>query len=153
MIAGRALVAGAAHGPVLALADAVSFWGGFDPGTGHIIDRSHPDCGLCLRDSVVVMPGTRGSAGTPGALAEAIRAGTAPRALVITKADINLVAGAMVAETLYGITCPVVVVAEHDHDELRRWTTLTHTADGAIRPGARPGSAVSRSRSPDSRSR
>ena len=143
MIGGRVLVAGTARGPVLVLTDAVSFWGGFDPGTGCITDRSHPDCGVCLRDSVVVMPGARGSAGTPGALAEAIRAGTAPRALVITKADINIVAGAMVADTLYDLTCPVVVVAEHDADRLRRWTTVTVSADGTIRPDATAGSPVS----------
>lgn len=60
-------------------------------------------------------------------------------ALVITMADINIMAGAIAADTRCGVTCPVVVVAER----LQRWTTVTVSADGTLRPGAPSGSAFS----------
>ena len=42
-------------------------------------------------------------------LAEAIRRGTAPRALLLGRPDPILTVGAMVALDLYGLRCPVVV--------------------------------------------
>ena len=39
------LVPGTASGEVLALAEPLSFWGGYDAATGRIIDRWHPDHG------------------------------------------------------------------------------------------------------------
>jgi len=109
---GRWLVAGTIDGPVLVLDEPLSFWGGFDPATGRIIDRNHPQHGIDLTGRVVAMPGSKGSSGTPGVLGESIRRGTGPTALVVTKADINLVAGAMPAETLYAVTCPILLVDE-----------------------------------------
>lgn len=97
-------------GTVLCLDEPLSFWGGLDPATGTIIDQAHPQAGSSMAGRVVAMPGSRGSSGTPGVLGEAIRAGVGPDALVITKADVNLLAGAMVAEALYGIVCPVLLV-------------------------------------------
>jgi predicted aconitase with swiveling domain len=43
-------------------------------------------------------------------LGEALRLGVGPAALVVTKADVNLIAGVIVAEALYGVTCPIVQV-------------------------------------------
>ncbi len=57
----------------LVLDEPLSFWGGFDPVRGTIVDRHHPQRGACLAGKVLVMPGSRGSAGTPAAIAEAIR--------------------------------------------------------------------------------
>lgn len=109
-IDGRVLLAGFAEGEVLALNEPLSLWGGLDPATGVIIDRQHPQAGQSVAGKIVAMPGSRGSSGTPGVLGEALRCGVGPRALVLTKGDFNLVAGAMVAETLYGTVCPIVVV-------------------------------------------
>ncbi len=131
-IRARVLHPGHVRGPVLRLTEPLSFWGGFDPGNGTIIDRSHPDLGHCLTGAIVLMSGSRGSAGTPGALAEAIRVGTAPSALIVSKPDINLATGALVAETLYGTTCPVLLVENRDLDRLAAADRLTITADGQV---------------------
>lgn len=56
------------------------------------------------------MPGSKGSSGTPGVLGESIRRGTGPAAMLITQADINLVAGALVATALYDQPCPILLV-------------------------------------------
>ncbi len=109
---GRWLVEGSIDGEVVKLDEAVSFWGGFDATTGRIIDQAHPQRGVSLAGKVVAMPGSRGSSGTPGVLGESLRLGTGPAALIITKADINLVAGSLTAATLYQTHCPILLVDE-----------------------------------------
>ncbi len=104
------LVPGRAAGEVLALREPVSFWGGFDVETGRIIDRLHPDCGACLTGRVLVMRSARGSSSGSSVLAEAIRCGTAPAAIVLRSRDAILTIGALIAAVLYDRPCPVVFV-------------------------------------------
>lgn len=112
MISARVLHDGEAKGPVLRLTQPLSFWGAFDPATGAIIDVHHPQRGLCLKGVILVMRESRGSGSAPGAIAEAIRRGTAPAAIVLQEADVNLAIGAAVARELYGKACPVLQVEE-----------------------------------------
>ena len=104
----RVLVPGRARGELLKLAEPISLWGGFDPKTGLIIDRAHPDFGVSLTGRIVVMPHGRGSSSSSSVFAEAIRLGTGPAALVLDEPDSILVIGALVARYLYDITCAVV---------------------------------------------
>ncbi len=112
MADGTPLVAGAAAGPVLRLDAPLSFWGGLDPQTGTIVDRRHPQHGARVAGTVLVMPHGRGSSSASSVLAEAIRLGTAPVAVVLGAPDEIIAVGALVAAELYGIVCPVVVVGE-----------------------------------------
>ena len=105
----RAYAAGAAEGPALMLREALSLWGGIDLDTGCIIDRSHPDAGTCVTGRILVMPSGRGSSSSSAVLAEAIRRGTGPAAIVLGGADPILTVGAIVAASLYGLECPIVV--------------------------------------------
>ncbi|HEX7246475.1 MAG TPA: DUF126 domain-containing protein [Actinomycetota bacterium] len=105
----RALAPGLATGEVLVLAEPLSFWGGLDPETGRLIDAHHPQVGASLTATVLVMRSGRGSSSSSYVLAEAIRAGTAPAAVVLAEADPIVLLGAIVAEALYGIAVPVVV--------------------------------------------
>lgn len=132
MITGRVLNSGAASGTVLKLTAPLSFWGGLDPKTGAIIDRAHPQVGASTTGHILVMPGSRGSAGTPGVLGESIRLGTGPAALIVTKADVNLTAGALVAATLYGKQCPVVLVQPNELDTLNDGDAVSVGSDGTI---------------------
>lgn len=102
-------VAGEASGSVLRLATPLSFWGGVDAATGRIIDRDQAHCGASLAGRVLVMPSGRGSSSASSVLAETIRNGTGPVAIVMERPDPIVTAGAMVARSLYGIVCPVVV--------------------------------------------
>lgn len=108
-IEGRALAHGSAAGEALVLRGPLSFWGGVDSENGTIIDRSHPDLGACVAGRVLVMPGGRGSSSSSSVLAETLRRGTGPVALVLSTPDPILTVGALVAEALYGIRCPIVV--------------------------------------------
>jgi len=112
MAEGRTLVAGTGEGPALVLDEPLSLWGGLDPGTGAIVDVRHPQRGANVAGRVLVMPSGRGSSSSSSVLAEAIRAGTAPAAIVLGEAETILPLGAIVARELYGSSVPIVVVAD-----------------------------------------
>ncbi len=107
----RTLVAGPAAGPAFVLDEPLSFWGGLDAETGRITDAHHPQVGESIAGTVLVMAVGRGSSSASSVLAEAIRLGTAPRAMVMRESDEIIVLGAIVAEELYGITMPIVLVS------------------------------------------
>jgi uncharacterized protein len=60
------------------------------------------------------MPSGRGSSSSSSVLAEAIRAGTAPAAIILGEADPILALGAIVARELFATTIPVIVTAKSD---------------------------------------
>ena len=106
----RALLEGSAEGELLVLEAPLSFWGGVDAATGDIIDGRHPQAGANLAGRVLVMPHGKGSSSASSVLAECLRLGTGPCAIVLDHSDEILLAGALVARELYGVTCPIVVV-------------------------------------------
>jgi predicted aconitase with swiveling domain len=112
--ASRVLVDGRASASVLHLAEPLSFWGGLDAETGAITDVHHPQRGATVTGCVLVMPSGRGSSSSSSVLAEAIRARTAPAAIVLAEADPIVALGAIVADELYGVAVPVVVVDDED---------------------------------------
>lgn len=138
MIAARVLNAGTASGPVLVVDEPLSFWGAFDPLTGLIVDTHHPQRGTCMAGRIVIMPETRGSGSASGSIAEAIRLGTAPLALILMKPDVNLAVGSFIAATLYGKSCPVLSVDASAYQRLAAATHLTITEDGSIEFLTRP---------------
>jgi predicted aconitase with swiveling domain len=105
----RSLVAGRARATAIVLDEPLSFWGGLDPATGRLIDGHHPQRGARIAGRVLVMPSGRGSSSSPSVLAEAIRTGRGPAAIVLGEADPIVALGAIVAAELYGIAVPVVV--------------------------------------------
>jgi predicted aconitase with swiveling domain len=109
---GRALIEGSATGVAIVLEEPLSFWGGFDPDSGRVIDRHHPQAGEILTGLIVVMPGGRGSSSSSSVLAEAVRAGTGPAGIVLGSPDSIIALGALVARELYGKVLPVVVVGD-----------------------------------------
>lgn len=108
-IAAIALVPGQAYGEVLVLDEPLSFWGGLDPARGVIVGR-HLQAGILVTGRILVMKEARGSSSSAAILAEAIRLGTAPAAIVMETPDDVITAGAVVAEELYARTCPVLRV-------------------------------------------
>jgi predicted aconitase with swiveling domain len=109
-IEGRALLAGVAEGEALVLSAPISFWGGVDATTGNIIDKRHPQAGASVAGRVLVMPYGKGSSSASSVLAECLRLGTGPRAIVLDLSDEILLAGALVAGELYDAACPIIVV-------------------------------------------
>jgi predicted aconitase/predicted aconitase with swiveling domain len=103
------LCPGSAAGPALPLRQPLSFWGGVDPADGRIIDPHHPQHGESVTGRVILMPSGRGSSSSSSVLAESLRLGTGPAAIVLSEPDVIIAVGAMVASELYGAVCPVVV--------------------------------------------
>lgn len=131
-VQGTVLTPGAASGPTLVLTDPVSFWGAFDPRTGKIVDTHHPQCGTAMGNRILLLPETRGSGGTPGGIAEAVRRGTGPLGIILITSDINLAVGAQVAAALYGRACPVISVSAEDYAALVKLPQLAIAEDGSI---------------------
>ncbi len=120
-----ALLPGAASGAPLRLDEPLSFWGGLDPTTGSIIDRWHPQRWRNVAGRVLMMPTGRGSSSGSAALAEAIRLGVGPAAILLLERDPIVVVGAMVAAELYARECPVLLASKDDWDSLAAASRLT----------------------------
>ncbi len=131
-LVGTVLVPGRATGPVLALAEPLSFWGGVDPGTGRIIEARHPDHGRSVAGRILAMPAVRGSSSSSSILAELLRAGLGPRGILLGERDEILVVGAVVARELYGAECPVVLLAPTAYAAVATWASATIEADGTL---------------------
>lgn len=128
----RVVVGGAAAGPVVVLDEPLSFWGGFSAQLGVVTDEHHPQAGVSLAGAVVVMLGGRGSSSASSVLAEAVRLGTAPAAILMRRSDEILATGSLVARELYGRTVPIVLLDEATYRRASAATTATLSADGVI---------------------
>jgi predicted aconitase with swiveling domain len=113
-IHGQPVAAGSARGEALAADVPLSFWGGFDPETGMIIDRRHPLAGHLASGRVLVIPSGRGSCSGSGVLLEAIHNGTAPAAIITSRLDPVIGLGCILGDELYASHPPLVVVADPD---------------------------------------
>jgi predicted aconitase with swiveling domain len=128
----RALLEGTAGGAALVLDEPLSMWGGLDPKTGEIIDRRHPQRGMNVTGTVLVLPWGRGSSSASSVLAEAIRLGTAPCAIVLREPDDIILLGALVAEEMYDTTCPIVVVEPELYTSITTGDQVTVSEDGSV---------------------
>ena len=108
------LVDGVASGPVSAARDMISFWGGYDPSTGIVIDRRHSLSGRCLTGTVFVLPRGKGSSTGSAVLLDALVQGTAPAAILLNRVDEIIVLGAVVFEEFFGGTIPIAVLRDDD---------------------------------------
>lgn len=111
---GEPVVAGSARGLALAADAPLSFWGGFDPETGTIIDRRHPLSGYLATGRVLVLPSGRGSCSGSGVLLEAIHNGTAPAAILTSRLDQVIGLGCILGDELYARHPPMIVIPDEN---------------------------------------
>ena len=119
-------------GTALVLDEPLSLWGGMDPETGLIIDARHPQRGESVSGRVLVMRSGRGSSSSALVLAEAVRAGTAPAAILLGEPDLILAIGSAVGEELYSVRVPVVVLDAAELAMLRDGAPVEVDGDGAV---------------------
>ena len=112
------LVPGTASGPPLVLDQPLSLWGGLDPSTGEITDRRHPQSGQIVTGKILILPSGRGSSSASSILLEAVKAQTAPAAIVMAEADGILALGAVVAQEVYEKALPVCTLSAADYRSL-----------------------------------
>jgi uncharacterized protein len=106
----HAIVAGRGSGAPLLLTEPLSFWGGYDAVQGCVVEAGHPQRGALLAGRVTLMERAKGSSSSSSVLAEAMRNGTGPAAIVMRERDLIVGLGCIVASELYGLHVPVVVV-------------------------------------------
>jgi uncharacterized protein len=129
---GKVIIPGAAEGTALVSNEPLSFWGGYDWKTGEIIDRRHILSGAIAKDKVLAIPFTRGSSTTTAVLLEAIRAKTAPIAIITTETDFFFALASVVADELYSASLPLVALAEEDFAKLRTDDIVQITTNGTV---------------------
>jgi len=132
VIHGQVVIRGQAQGTALVSREPLSFWGGYDWKTGEIIDRRHPLSGSVAASRILVVPFTRGSSTTTAVLLEAIRAGTAPAAILTTEADFFFALASVVADELYAKPFPLIALSADDFNSLQTGDQLIIADDGAI---------------------
>ena len=132
VITGRVIVAGEATGEALVTRDALSFWGGYDFHTGEIIDKHHPLAGIRAGGRILAVPFSKGSSTTTAVLLEAVRAGTAPAAILTTGTDAFFALASIVADVMYGKPFPVVALEADDFASLLTGERLSIARDGTI---------------------
>lgn len=113
-IQGESVVAGSVRAGALAADAPLSFWGGFDPETGIIIDRRHPLTGRLAAGRILVVPSGRGSCSGSGVLLEAIHNGTAPAAIITSRLDPVIGLGCILGDELYARYPPMIVIPDQD---------------------------------------
>jgi len=137
-IQGKTLVEGKATGPALWSDKPLSFWGGYDQNTGEIIDRRHPLVGHIGANRIIAIPHTKGSSTSTAVLLEAVRRGKSPAAIITTGVASFLALASIVANELYDISFPVLMVDEDDFDKLESADWVSISDDGVIEIDADP---------------
>lgn len=93
----RTVVAGEPiSGPVAVSTRRLSFWGGFDPLTGQIVEPRNSLRGRDVTGHVLIFPSTKGSSGTSNMLMLARRTGHLPAAFINFELDAMAVLAAVV---------------------------------------------------------
>jgi predicted aconitase with swiveling domain len=117
VLTGKVSHPGTAEGEVLLLTEPVSFWGGVDH-HGEIIDVHHAQHKAKMTNKILVMPSGRGSSSATAVLAELIRTGDGPLAIIMLQCDTILVIGALVSAEIYGISMPIVELDQEQYAQL-----------------------------------
>lgn len=133
ILQGKTIIPGEARGMALVSREPLSFWGGYDWQTGEIIDRRHALSGQIAKGRILAVPFTRGSSTTTAVLLEAIRAGTAPAAIITTDVDFFFALASVVADELYASPIPLVALGEGDFARLETGDEVWVMADGRVK--------------------
>ena len=129
---GQVIIPGKIRGEVLASSEPLSFWGGYDFHTGTIIDQRHPLAGQKASGRILAVPFTRGSSTTTAVLLEAVKAGTAPAAILTTAPDSFFALASIVADEMYAQPIPLLVLEKEAFTHLKSGQTIALHEDGAV---------------------
>ena len=129
------ILPGTGEGPVLAMDQGISFWGGVDPEAARIIDEHHPAYRAELNGRVVMMPTSRGSCSGSGVILDMMLSGLAPAALIFSEAEDVATLGALIGAEMFGRSLPVLRVSPDDFARLAQAKRLMVTQDAILGDG------------------
>lgn len=90
ILKGRGVIPGVVEGTALVCPRSITGWGGVDPRTGIIKDFDNPNKGKTIKDTILVMPGSKGSNGWSCYFGAARAAGCSPRGWMFTTIDTSV---------------------------------------------------------------
>ncbi len=90
VIQGRGVIPGVVEGEALVCPHSITGWGGIDPKTGVIKDYDNPNKGKSIKDTILIMPGSKGSNGWSCYFGAARAAGAAPKGWIFTGIDTSV---------------------------------------------------------------
>lgn len=122
-IAGRGAIPGRATGPALISRRTIMGWGGIDIHTGIVLEKGHPLEGMSIKDTVLILDGSKGSNGWSLFFHSAQVAGFGPAALVFPRLD------SRTAVTAAVLNVPLVTDVDHTIFDLIRLGDMV-TVDG-----------------------
>ncbi|MFZ6049737.1 aconitase X swivel domain-containing protein [Pseudomonas sp. CR3202] len=128
----RVLVSGSAQAPLRATRNMISFWGGYDPASGVIIDRHHPLSGENLTGKIFALPKGKGSSTGSAVLLDALQSGHAPAAIILNKVDEIIALGVVVFEEFFGQKIPVVQLDDADFEAVFSASGASISEDGTV---------------------
>jgi predicted aconitase with swiveling domain len=129
---GQPILSAGVSGIALVADVPLSFWGGFEPDTGLIIDQRHPLAGQSAMKAVLVLPSGRGSCSGSGVLLESVRNGTAPAAILMARLDPIISLGAILGEELYGTFPTIAIINDAERSQIATGDTIAIADDGWI---------------------
>lgn len=132
VIDAQVVIAGAVTGELMVANEPLSFWGGYSHERGEIIDRRHPLAGQIAAGKILALPFTRGSSTTTAVLLEAIKADTAPAAIITTEPDDFFALASIVADEMYAKPLPLLVLDEAAFGQLQSGVVVRISAEGRI---------------------
>ncbi|MFJ7727737.1 aconitase X swivel domain-containing protein [Neobacillus sp. NPDC097160] len=132
IVSGRVLVRGEADGEVCGTRDRISFWGGYDPATGKVVDRHHSLCGETLTSKIFVLPKGKGSSTGSYVLLDAMVSGNAPAGIILNKVDEIISLGVIVCEEFFDKKIPIVVLEDEDFSLAVHAKTAKIHEDGTV---------------------
>ena len=95
----KPLVKGVFSGEIIYI-EPFSFWGGVDINDGKIIQKGHPNNGMCIRNKILAVKNLIGSSSSSSVLLELIRKNLAPKAIFIENIDAITCMGSIIAEQI-----------------------------------------------------
>ena len=98
MITGRIIFAGEAEGKALVTSMGISFYGGVDPDTGVVVERSHELEGQSIAGKILVFPTGKGSTVGSYTLYRLKKNGLAPAAILNAECETITAVGCIIAE-------------------------------------------------------
>lgn len=129
---GEMLVTGEAVGEVISTKEMFSFWGGFSPDTGVVVDQHHQLANQSLAGKVLVVPRGKGSSTGSPVLVDAIMSGNGPVAIVLKEVDEIMALGGVVCKEFFNTTIPIIVLKDEYFSKALTAKKATIHADGQI---------------------
>ncbi|WP_349974967.1 aconitase X swivel domain-containing protein [Pseudomonas sp. WHRI 8519] len=129
---GKVLVVGSASADLCATSNMLSFWGGYDPASGEIVDRHHPLSGQTVGGKIFALPKGKGSSTGSAVLLDALHNGNAPSGILLNQVDEIISLGVVVFEEFFGKRIPVIQLDDAAFEAALKARRATIEEDGKV---------------------